>query len=182
MKLFIRRLFGEKAWVRLGKIFEEDIENDAEKDSRKQLLLVHRLNMVDTKNLVEALKPVLLIFMTSPSSLIQTGLSNIQQSLQMEYKDYNIPDFPEFQSFQELTNYMLLSIFQNKVSILLFAPSLAHSFLPPSSGWSAVSFESPTFSDDPHLSVHMIKGKNRQNFDVFGALNVFRNLLVALLY
>ena len=143
----------------IEEILEEHEDNkESENEDRKILFKATRHLMTATRDLAEAMKPILSFLVDRSLMFIQKGIPFLERSLHIQYPDNEIPNFPNFKDFQGLVNYLWFSIFEAKADILLVSPTLSHSFLPPSSGWSSISFQTTNFPEDPTLTVQLVTG------------------------
>ena len=167
MGLFFRKLFDQEQEAQNSKqifklikeIFEENEVNEESKDKdRKKLFKATKYLMTATKDLADSMKPVLSFLVDRSLMFIQKGIPLLEQSLQTQYPNNEISNFPKFKDFQGFGDYMWFSIIEAKADILLVTPTLTDSFLPPSTGWSSISFQSSSFHEDPTLTVQLVPG------------------------
>ena len=167
MGLFFRKLFDQEQGPQNSKqifklieeIWEENEENKgSEHEDRKILFKAIKHLMTATRDLAESMKPILSFLVDRSLMFVQKGIPLLEQSLRIQYPDNEIPNFPKFRDFQGLGNYLWFSIFEAKADILLVSPTLSKSFLPPSSGWSSISFQTTSFAEDPTLTVQLVTG------------------------
>ena len=143
----------------IEEILEENEANEESKnDDRKNLFKAIKYVMTISKDLADSMKPILSFLGDRSLMFIQKGIPLLEQSLQTQYPNNKIPGFPKFKDFQGLGNFLWFCIFEVKADILLVTPTLTDSFLPPSTGWSSISFQSSNFHEDPTLTVQLVTG------------------------